>query len=236
MRLFITRPQKECNETSKRLKNLGHQTLEAPLFEIEAIKLEPQKEIGALIVTSLNGVRSLGHLNLNKSLPVFTVGDRTANEAQKNGFQNIHSAKGTEQDLIALILEKSDGINGKFIHFSGENIKGDLVGALKLRNIKAKREVTYRAKALNVMPKTLLRAIKLKEIDGGVFYSGRAATTFNKMIARNGLLENLGGLTAFALSEDIGASLKELGWKNIIVAKAPNEDELFKQIETYCLN
>lgn len=236
MRLFLTRPKKECFKSSERLKNLGHQTIEAPLFKIETFPCTEPLKLGGVIFTSLNGIASTEHLKLDKTLPIFTVGNKTAIEAKKSGFLNIKSANGAQKELEALIIKSSDDLNGEIVHFAGENIRGDLVGALSHHGILARREVVYRAKALRNLPENLLNALKSKEIDGGIFYSIRAATTFNKLIIDSGLKQNLENIIAFTLSEDIKVSLNELNWKSILTAKYPTEDELIYQIKKYCSN
>lgn len=59
--------------------------------------------VSALAFTSVNGVTAFAALTDRRDLPVFTVGDATAEAARKAGFRDVTSADGAIADLAALL-------------------------------------------------------------------------------------------------------------------------------------
>lgn len=233
MKLFITRPEIDGLKTAEKLKKLGHVVAMFPIIKIEFVKGHNIKKADALIFTSKNGVRSIGNMDIDKGILIFTIGKQTAIEAKKLGFKRVFSANGSQNTLLDLILLHGSSPKGSFVHLSGEHIKDDLVGILNSKNLRAERQITYKAIALKKMPSKLIEAIKSKELDGGIFYSIRSANIFKDMVEKNHLNEDTKNLTAFVLSENIKDSLNKEEWKNIIVAPNPNETSLINQIESF---
>jgi len=66
--------------------------------------------IAALAFTSRNGVAAFAALSDDRSLPVFTVGDATAEAARTAGFAAVRSAAGALEDLARLLAEAAPGL------------------------------------------------------------------------------------------------------------------------------
>ena len=99
MRLLVTRPEPDAERTAAALRARGHIVLVAPLLRIEPV--EPA-EIGpgpfiALLVTSANAAPAIAHherFAQLRALPVFAVGDRSAEAMGAAGFADVASARG----------------------------------------------------------------------------------------------------------------------------------------------
>lgn len=65
--------------------------------------------IAALAFTSRNGVEAFVVLSDDRSLPVFTVGDATAEAARAAGFASVRSAAGALADLARLLTGATPG-------------------------------------------------------------------------------------------------------------------------------
>ena len=65
--------------------------------------------VAALAFTSRNGVDAFAALCRERCLPVFTVGDATAERASAAGFASVRSAAGALEDLARLLAAEAPG-------------------------------------------------------------------------------------------------------------------------------
>ena len=83
----------------------------APLLTIRPIP-QPAPDltgVAALAFTSPNGVAAFAALSEARGLPVFTVGDATAEVARAAGFVAVRSAAGALGDLARLLIAEAPG-------------------------------------------------------------------------------------------------------------------------------
>ncbi len=134
MRVLVTRPLPEADETATRLVALGHQPLVAPLFRAEPVG-EAAKivDAAALAVTSARTVAFLpGPLvDRMRDRPAFAVGDRTARALRDAGFRDVCSASGDVHALAALVVAAGLPIGSTVLSPGGETRAGDLGAALE---------------------------------------------------------------------------------------------------------
>jgi uroporphyrinogen-III synthase len=129
--LLVTRPAGSGERFAEAVAQSWAQDLrviQSPLLRIE--ELWPKfvaDGLSGVIVTSENGAAALARLGVDRSLPVWAVGDRTADVAGSAGYAAT-SAKGDVEDLIALILDVAG--DGPFLHVRGEHSRGDLASRL----------------------------------------------------------------------------------------------------------
>ncbi|MEB8387850.1 uroporphyrinogen-III synthase [Rhodobacteraceae bacterium KMM 6894] len=156
--LLITRPEPGCTQFATMARDvLGDVPIvRSPVMAIEATgDLPCLDDIRALILTSPQGVAQFVARSARRDLPVFAVGDGTAQAAQAAGL-NAVSARGDAADLVACILEQ--GVSGPMLHLRGTHAAGDVAGALRTVGIDAREAVIYAqnpqslsAEALNVL-------------------------------------------------------------------------------------
>jgi uroporphyrinogen-III synthase len=83
MRILVTRPAEDGADIARRLGDLGHEALLAPLLQVRfrdgaALELDG---VQALLATSANGVRALTRQTERRDVPLFAVGPQTADAA-----------------------------------------------------------------------------------------------------------------------------------------------------------
>jgi uroporphyrinogen-III synthase len=103
MKVWVTRSQPGAATTADRLTALGHEPLVAPLLQVRQFTVEPDPSgVSALAFTSANAIRAFepGF----RDLPVFTVGETTAQAALKSGFTDVHAGPSDVAALGALIV------------------------------------------------------------------------------------------------------------------------------------
>ncbi len=230
MRLLLTRPQPDAARTAVALRALGHELIVAPLVEIEILShadlsAGPWK---AFLVTSANALRGVAgqtHRNEVGNVPVFTVGDRTAQAVRDAGFTAVTSASGNVNDLAALVAAHLNP-PARLLYLTGEDRSGDLAGALRARGFVVDMVVVYRAMVAETLPAEAATALT-RGIDGVLHYSRRGAEAFVAAAQRAGLQEAAFQKPAhFCLSAQVAEPLEQAGAADIRIAPRPVEADL----------
>lgn len=124
-RVWITRAQPGAGRTAARLAALGFEPVVAPLLEIRRLDVQPDLAgVEALVFTSINGVAAFSALMPPPDLPVFTVGEATADAARQAGFTRVSSADGDVVALAALIRRDAKGLS--LLHLGAAEPAGNL--------------------------------------------------------------------------------------------------------------
>jgi uroporphyrinogen-III synthase len=127
-RILVTRSEPGASETAARLRAAGFEPVNEPLFAIAPIDVEVPA-FDALAFTSANGVRRFAMLSPRRDVPVFCVGDRTAQEACTMGFAIVSSANAEVGALTALV-QRNLLPGAHILHAGNEETRGDLAGRL----------------------------------------------------------------------------------------------------------
>ena len=88
MKILVTRPTLDGEETARLLALRGHEALPAPLLTTQFLD-GPEvmlEGVQAILATSANGMRALARRTSRRDMVVFAVGPQTAAEAQHQGF------------------------------------------------------------------------------------------------------------------------------------------------------
>lgn len=226
--LLVTRPLPAAERTLAALAERGLAGLAAPLFAIEPTgEARPKGRFKALAVTSQNGADGLTPeaAGLPPEAPAFAVGDRTADLLRANGFLNVSSASGDQQDLAALALAHLT-TPARVLIAAGEPRKEGLAEALQQHGHQCAMWTRYRSNPLPDMPAQAREAIAAGEVAGVLHYSRRAAEVFLDLSDLAGLGDKVRALPHIVISEDVAEPLRMAGAGAIRIAAAPNEAAL----------
>lgn len=105
-KLFVLRPEPGASATAEKARALGLEPVVTPLFAIHPVKWIAPDPAGfdGLLLTSANAVRHGGEsLEVMKTLPVYAVGEATAEAARDAGFTVKSVGSGNVDDLLAEI-------------------------------------------------------------------------------------------------------------------------------------
>jgi uroporphyrinogen-III synthase len=194
VRLLVTRPEPECERTAARLRGRGHEVLLLPLLRIEPIA---DAELGAgpwaaVLFTSANAVRAVAaHRRFRElaDLPAYTVGRRTQAAAAAVGFASVMSANGDLEALVRLIASNPPDADLPLVHCAGENLAGDLAGALRLRGLRVETVCIYQAAMVTDVTPDVRDAFASGRIDAVLHYSARTATAFVAAAKTAGIID-----------------------------------------------
>lgn len=223
LRLWVTRARPGAEATAERLTALGHHPLVSPLLAVR--RLKPRIDLtgaGAIAFTSRNGVSAFAALRAERDLPVFTVGDATAEAAREAGFRHVRSASGDVTALADLIVAEHDARVGAVLIAGAREPAGDLPGALKAAGVQTRPAVLYAAVA--APGGRGLAALKTGKLDGVLIHSPRAARRLADLT--EGLIPAAGAVPVFCISPAAAAPLSGAPAFAPVAAEHPDEAAL----------
>ncbi|MGL4437939.1 MAG: uroporphyrinogen-III synthase [Bosea sp. (in: a-proteobacteria)] len=215
------------------LEARGLAALSCPLFSITASgDARPSGKFAALLVTSGQGASGLtpALADLPATLPVFAVGDRTAEAMTANGFSNVTSASGDQKALTRLVLAKLPP-RYRVLLATGEDHKDGLPAAFADAGHEIALWIRYRAEPVAVMPEAALAAFAEGSIDKVLHYSRRASEVFVALSDAAGVGPSVAELRHFALSADVAEPLKAAGFTQVTVAGQADEEHMLALFE-----
>jgi uroporphyrinogen-III synthase len=180
----------------------------------------------ALIITSKNALRALENQEDLKKIPLYVVGDKTAELAQQLGFLNVLSASGTTQELTPLILKTAKPDHGILWHLSGKIVKGNMIDTLKSAGFEAKRKIIYTIKDAKELPASLCYEFENKYISHILFCSPRTTSVFINLLKKKKLEKIACQIISLCLSQDIEKKALDLKWKKLWISPKPHINDL----------
>jgi uroporphyrinogen-III synthase len=234
VRLLVTRPQEDGERTAATLRARGHTVMVAPLLRIAPVAGEfGSGPFAAVLTTSANAARAVAtHARIGelRTVPLYTVGGRSAEAARAAGFTSVRSADGDANDLIGIVAQELAGAAAPLLYLAGEDRSVDLAAELGHHGLTVRTAVVYRAAAAERFPPAAEQAIAKGELDSVLHYSRRSADAFLRCADAASLRERALTLTHICLSIQVAAPLAKAGAKDVRVARRPDEDALLALI------
>jgi uroporphyrinogen-III synthase len=228
MRMLVTRPEPDALSTLARLEALGVEAVAAPVMIRQTLNtsLPPPDGFTAMVLTSANAVRTLverGVVERYKHLPVFAVGDRTANDASQAGFVRVSSAAGAFQDLVnAMTIAR---IPGPVFYPAGKHQSADLAKALAPLGVMVATAKIYEMVPAETLPEPILGALADGSIHAVLVYSRRTAEIF-AALAKTLDATRRRQLAMLCMSEAVAEPLLAARFNRISLADWPDEDAM----------
>ena len=230
MRILVTRPQEDARERLRTLQAMGHSTVAAPLLHIRfhdgpQISLEG---VQAILATSANGVRAIARRTPRRDVPLFAVGPQTEAQARAAGFTHIRNAHGDGAALARATAQWVKPQTGALLHAAGAEAPKLLVAALEQSGFTVRREILYDAQAVERLPDDAAKALRDGKLDAVLHFSPRSARTFADCVVKEGLAASCETLIAACISDAAAKALSPLHFREIRVARAPNQGALLE--------
>lgn len=213
-RLLVLRPEPGATATVAKARERGLDAFALPLFEIETVawSVPDPSQFDGILLTSANAVRSAGEqLQHLRGLPVYAVGDATAEAARDAGFDIAGIGDAGVDRLLASI---DAGL--KLLHLCGED-RHD-ASAARARITPA---IVYRSKP--IQPPDMRAARNAVAL----IHSPRAGRRFAQLVG------DRGSITIAAISE-AAADAAGGGWAAVGVADRANDDALLALAARLC--
>jgi uroporphyrinogen-III synthase len=232
MRVLVTRPLDDARETEALLKARGHEAVVAPLLTVK-FHDGPQIDLAgiqAVLATSANGVRAFSRRTSRRDVPLFAVGPQTASVARDAGFWLVKDADGDAAELARAVSSWASADNGPLLHASGMEGEGRLAKVLSASGFAVRTEGLYEVRALTALPSIALDALGAGDLDAVLLFSPRSARTFAECAANAGLASAASQMVAVCISAAAAAALTPLTFREIRVAKRPNQAALLDRL------
>jgi uroporphyrinogen-III synthase len=233
MRVVVTRPSADSERTATALRARGHEVLIAPLLQVEPVATDFSGGWDGVIITSANAPGAIaGHPARDKliKLPLYAVGQRSADAARRAGFSKVVSAGGDVRDLVRLIAARRAVAAAPLLYLAGEDRAADLIAELVAHGIAAEIAIVYRAVSAPFSP-ALTAALKAREVDAVLHFSKRSAENYVAGAQLAGLLAEALDVRHLCLSQPIAEPLSGACAGTIAVAKRPDEAALIALLE-----
>lgn len=234
--VLVTRPVMDAEDFARDIRALGLTPLVEPMLGIVSISYKaPNLGIyPAIVFTSANGVRIFGCPAGAAEMPVFAVGDHTAGEARRQGYQKVFSASGDAADLAALITKKL-APPVRILHVRGEHITMPLDDMLRHDRITVDSVVVYTARGEDNFSSVCRDAIAGGRVGAVTFFSRRTAENFVRLAEKEGLTENLSGIKALCIGNAVLQCVQNAGWAGAYSAEQPEKSSMLALLKAHCV-
>ena len=230
---LITRPREDSEPLALAVERLGFRPLLEPMLEIRLLPGSVPDPAGlrGILLTSANGARALAarlgdRMSEFTALPVWAVGESTAEMAREVGFLKVTAAAGDVTALAGLVAAGNRPGPGAFLHAGGARLAGDLAGLLEKGGLSVRREVFYEAEPATALSAGLAKALRAHEVAVALFFSPRTATSFVRLAIAQDLAGTLAAVDALALSPAVAAALAPIAWRDVKIAERPSQAAL----------
>lgn len=222
MRILVTRPEPEADAMAVTLRAAGHEVLIEPMLTVAPVPdaALPREGVRALLVTSANALRALAqHPDLPSltALPLFAVGDATAELARQMNFRSVTAGPGTAAELVP-ILAAGLPPNSTVLHLAGDVLAADLSAPMAEAELTLRAVVVYQTKERAALSAATTAALRDGTIDAVTILSPRTARIFAALCRSAGLA--IAPATVYCLSAACAEGLGD-GDARIRIAERP---------------
>jgi uroporphyrinogen-III synthase len=251
--VLVTRPDPDNAATVAALRAKGFDAVLAPMLRFETVAFddEPDANYAGVIVTSANALRAIADHPIKPrllALPLFTVGEHTAEMARAAGFTDVVIAERPDRRgaaaLPALIEARLRGKRrgaraaGKplahpplnLIYLAGADITRDLTAELAARGFNLVTRTVYRMVPVRALPTPARQAFAADGVEAILHYSRRSARAFVAAARGEGVEISALALPQCCLSDAVAEVMREAGAARVIVARSPDEDAMIEAV------
>ena len=214
--LLVLRPEPGASTTATRARDHGLEPIVVPLFKIEPLPWNAPSVSGfdGLLLTSANAVRNGGEeLERLRSMPVYAIGEATAEAARHAGFDVAAIGSGNVDGLLASIDPSL-----RLLHLAGEDRREPRGARQSISAI-----AVYAARVIEAPD------LSLASVSVAVIHSRRAGRRFAELV--NDRKSIAVAAISAAAAEAVGG-----GWETVEAAKDPNDDALLALAARLCNN
>jgi uroporphyrinogen-III synthase len=239
MAVLVTRPSPDDETTAAALRAKGYQAIKAPMLRFEAVAFQDDADarFGAVIVTSANALRGIEpHLAGSRllKLPLFAVGEPTAEAARRAGFAKVSSAKGDAGALRELVLASVRAKELKkaspLLYLAGADLARDLAGELGERGLTVITHSTYRMIPVTSLPRETSEAFAANGVEAVLHYSRRSARAFLEAARAAGVEISALAVPQCCISDAVAAIVRDAGATQVLAARSPDENALLEAL------
>lgn len=233
--VLVTRPEPGASATAEALRKAGFDPVIASLTDILPLPVDDRIDIGkvdAVAVTSANAIRHAPQQLLARlaELPLFAVGDATAEAARCAGFREVVTGQGDAARLAPLVLERLRA-GSTVLYLCGRLRRPDFEQALQFGNVKTVALETYdthRRTSESGLAKDFQAASPLFAV---LVHSSEASSALRPLILEPAVTRLFAETFLVAISARAAAPLGKVFAGRILVALEPTDAAMISALE-----
>ncbi|MCP1201600.1 uroporphyrinogen-III synthase [Acetobacter oryzoeni] len=220
--VIITRPEPGLSETMAAVADAGWLPLASPALVVQRYTLRlPKKLPAAILLTSgqaVSAVVAAAQQAKALDIPVYAVGDRTAQRARDAGFTHVKSADGDARALVALLQTHQQPECGSLLLCSGAGQGVELAAWCRQAGFKVVRRVVYAAKPIQHINAQTCTAIQAAKVAVVLFFSAESAVGWLAALPKAEQNVLAAQARAVVISGRVAGVLRAAGWQNVRIA------------------
>ncbi len=218
-RILVTRPEPGASRTAARLA-AGFEPVVLPLTRIVSLDFTlPDGPFDAVVMTSAQALKAV-KLERILHLPVFAVGEKTAETARSAGFGHVLTAGGSVE-LIAALVRESAKPAARLLYPCGKVRRPELEAALGDAGFDLNAVETYDAVPVAYSKEVLAARLGQTPIDAVTLMSAQAAVLFSSLAAAPQFAPLINTSAIICLSSRISDSLRgRMHWRVYVTNEA----------------
>ncbi|TGY88986.1 uroporphyrinogen-III synthase [Marinicauda algicola] len=224
--VLVTRTEPGASKTAGAAIEAGLEAIVSPLARVVYLDAGLDLDrVDAVAVTSRHGARGLAKATGRRDVPVFAVGEATAQSVTRNGFETVHSADG-DAFALAELAGRTLPRPARVLHVRGELAGVDLKAALAARGLEAGEAIVYRTVETGRLSAEAVAAL---DADPGpilLIHSAAGAGRLVRALAALGIAPE--GLRAAAISAVAAEPARSAGIGRIEIAERPDDAHLLE--------
>jgi uroporphyrinogen-III synthase len=239
MAVLVTRPQPDNEATAATLRARGFEVLLAPMLRFEALAFHDDSDAhyDAVIVTSANALRGFERHPSGQrllKLPLFAVGEHTADAARHAGFGHVIAAHGDvaalREAVLASVKAKQVKKAGTLLYLAGADLARDLAGDLGERGFTVVTHTTYRMIPVSELPRTISDGFAANQVEAVLHYSRRSARAFLEATRTAGVEISALAIPQCCISDAVTSIVRDAGATQVLTASRPDENALLEAL------
>ena len=231
--VLITRPKTDADTLAEILSKHGVKSLVSPVLEIRTLD-RPSLQIGGvqgILITSLNGARTLAARVERRDIPIFAVGPATGAALSASGFETVEAAASDIKSLANLVAKRLDPTKGPLVHAGGAVLAGDLKKLLEVDGFRIRREVLYSADRADALANNVIAALESGAVTDAVFYSPRSMESTLALAEKADITSKLAQVRAICLSAAVARTVPDIKiWSKLLIAPEVTQGSLIDVI------
>lgn len=234
--ILVTRPEEDSKIYSDELRSQGWNPFSESMLKImpKDFQAPALKKYQALVLTSAHAARIFPVSLEAIDLPVYTVGEQTAQAARARGYRQVIAAEGSGLDLANLLRQSIQDKDLPLLHLRGEDVALSLDDILEPSGIVIESLIVYKAQAAEKFSSKLLKLIDDQQIQAVTFFSRRTALIFIKLVQESGRQNQLKAIKALCLSDAVLECVRSCDWAQTCVADTPDRGGMTALIARVC--
>jgi len=215
--VLITRPEPGASELAAALAEEGWAPVVSPVLRPRGVAWDGGAgAAAALAFTSAAAARAAPEDPALRALPVWAVGEATAEAARAAGFAEVRAGP---SDAAALAREIAAALppGSEVLHLRGRHGTAGFAEALAAAGLRIREGMVYEMRAAEALDEAAARALAAGAVRAAPVYSPRSARVLGRLAAPF----DLSGVTAVAISEATAAPLRDAGFGRVEIAAAP---------------